>query len=343
MKVADREAHVKICSFKTNKYTDDMESLSCTDCGELISLENQHSNIICPRALVACPFSLVGCSQKIQRSELQEHVRSQISHHMQLMAEKLLKIQQQQSAVDCCYTQEYPEALAASPNCSSVPGSPRLTRNQEFRVSGSNLQNNTKLLRECFQRLIQTEQKNCQLQIRLEHLESLINQNTTEKEEELKGKLCNGKFVWKISGFASLYQKMVECPSFVIYSRPFYSSVYGYKMCLRCNITLQNGEQHLGVFLHLMQGENDDSVFWPFQGSIFLTILNQGQGLHRENVSEHLESDPALGAFQKPNSFRNLRGFGFQEFVRLNSLLAGGFIKNDTLIIKADVTQHEEV
>jgi len=41
---------------------------------------------------------------------------------MQLMAEKLLKIQQQQSAVDCCYTQEYPEALAASPNCSSVPG-----------------------------------------------------------------------------------------------------------------------------------------------------------------------------------------------------------------------------
>ena len=26
-----------------------MESLSCTDCGELISLENQHSNIICPR------------------------------------------------------------------------------------------------------------------------------------------------------------------------------------------------------------------------------------------------------------------------------------------------------
>ena len=42
---------------------------------------------------------------------------------MQLMAEKLLKIQQQQSAVDCCYTQEYPEAaLAAADHCSSAPG-----------------------------------------------------------------------------------------------------------------------------------------------------------------------------------------------------------------------------
>ena len=91
---------------------------------------------------------------------------------------------------------------------------------------------------------------------------------------------------------------MRNCHSFVVYSKPFYTSVFGYKMCLRSNVYYAEGEfmfhdqenserftiagdEHLGVFLHLMRGENDDCLSWPWGGSITLTIVNQREGIIR--------------------------------------------------------------
>eukprot|EP00090_Calanus_glacialis_P002355 TRINITY_DN11751_c0_g1_i3.p1 TRINITY_DN11751_c0_g1~~TRINITY_DN11751_c0_g1_i3.p1 ORF type:complete len:138 (+),score=23.59 TRINITY_DN11751_c0_g1_i3:245-658(+) len=132
---------------------------------------------------------------------------------------------------------------------------------------------------------------------------------------------------------------MRNCHSFVVYSKPFYTSVFGYKMCLRSNVYYAEGDEHLGVFLHLMRGENDDCLTWPWGGSITLTIVNQREGIIREHFSETIDSITGLAAFDRPYEERNMRGFGFQEFIRVNSLYTGGFLEagNDTLIIKADV------
>ena len=67
---------------------------------------------------------------------------------------------------------------------------------------------------------------------------------------------------------------------------------------------------------------------------------------------------PGLAAFERPTEERNTRGFGFQvsrikrchkmiftgfsttqEFMRINSLYTGGFLRQDkdTLVIKAEV------
>jgi len=154
---------------------------------------------------------------------------------------------------------------------------------------------------------------------------------------EAAGRYCNGAFTWKMHNFSSLHQKMRMCHSFVVYSHGFYSSVFGYKMCLRSNINIVKGEEHLGVFLHLMQGENDESQVWPFVGQVTLTLFNQKEGLIREHLSETMDTMPGLAAFERPTSDRNPRGFGFQEFIRVNGLYTGGFIHNDTLLVKVKV------
>lgn len=42
--------------------------------------------------------------------------------------------------------------------------------------------------------------------------------------------------------------------STVFYSQGFYTAPFGYKMCLRCNININKGEEYLNIFIHLMPG-----------------------------------------------------------------------------------------
>ena len=61
------------------------------------------------------------------------------------------------------------------------------------------------------------------------------------------------------------------------YSPPFYTHPQGYKMCLDVYAN-GNGDgkgTHVSAFTHLMRGEFDDRLKWPFQGSVVLQLCNQ--------------------------------------------------------------------
>ena len=62
------------------------------------------------------------------------------------------------------------------------------------------------------------------------------------------------------------------------FSKAFYtSSVSGYKMCLGV-FPGGNGEgrgTHVSLFIHLMKGESDLELKWPFRGSVVIEMLNQ--------------------------------------------------------------------
>ena len=129
--------------------------------------------------------------------------------------------------------------------------------------------------RESCQRIIELEQTICQLQIRIDQLEPLADQQLQQPahqlpqlpNEDLKAQFCNGNFLWKIPDFGRTLEQMRRDTQFVQYSRPFCTSVYGYRMRLRCNVVSdeEKGEQHLALFIHLMRGENDDYLDWPFR------------------------------------------------------------------------------
>ena len=64
-----------------------------------------------------------------------------------------------------------------------------------------------------------------------EQIKQLKLQRSKEEEKwDVLGKVCNGKFVWKITNFSEQYQKMLQNNQFVIYSHPFYTSPFGYKV-----------------------------------------------------------------------------------------------------------------
>lgn len=61
------------------------------------------------------------------------------------------------------------------------------------------------------------------------------------------------------------------------HSPPFYTHQLGYKMCLRvcaCG-QLKGQDSHVSIFIHLMRGENDDFLVWPFYGNVVVELMNQ--------------------------------------------------------------------
>ena len=89
--------------------------------------------------------------------------------------------------------------------------------------------------------MINLEQNQCQYEIRISQLNSQVEKLKFEKEETFS-KSLNGEFVWRIKDFNSIYQKLRHNHNFVIYSKGFYTSCYGYKVCLRSNLYIAKGE-----------------------------------------------------------------------------------------------------
>lgn len=358
-RLADADSHITQCPLRksasqTNRQSLEEESLTCITCGELVqepTSTHDPKQLICPNSPVACPFTSAGCTEKIPRKDLQEHVQTQTQLHMQLLCDKLLKLHQIQSSSIVAHHTEVAAETNGDSGAESLPGSSPetgLTRASDIRLSGSNSQSVQKLLKDLFQRVVQLEQRNCQLEIsndqlanRLKTTESQL-AKTSSSPEDL-GRHCHGRFVWRITDFPEFHDQMRNRHSFVIYSRGFYTSTFGYRLCLRCNISIIDGEEHLGLYVHMMRGENDDILQWPLQAKIKITILNLGpERLHREDFSEIMDTYNLKRAFGRPSEERNNFGFGLAEFIRVNSLYTAGFLSaGNTLVIKAHVEPEE--
>ena len=68
-------------------------------------------------------------------------------------------------------------------------------------------------------------------------------------------------------------------------SPPFYTGPGGYKLCLRVDANgWRSGTiSHVSVYAHLMRGEFDNTLTWPFKGDITIQLVNHYDSRnHRE-------------------------------------------------------------
>lgn len=355
--LSDADSHAENCSYKENTARERigfsrMESQTCGSCGEVVDTEqeedenktrkhpqmqqqtqSQQSQLICPNQEVACPYASAGCNDRVVRKDLQGHVQGQTQKHLQLISDRLSKMAQLQRT-----------EVALETGTSEDSGS-CLTRT----YSGSTLQSTQKLLKDLFARVVQLEQKNCQLEIEGRRTEGLMREMKLKSDQKTTrdlGRYCGGNYLWRITNFAEQHEQMRHSHSYVLYSPSFYTSVFGYRLCLRCNVTIAQGnEEHLGLFIHVVRGENDDALRWPMQALITLTIVNVSGG---DDFSETVVTARNLGSFDRPVNYdRNKTGFGFREFIRLNGLYSGGFLNTEdgdgsTLVIKTKVAIIED-
>ncbi|XP_076803008.1 TNF receptor-associated factor 6-like [Clavelina lepadiformis] len=165
-----------------------------------------------------------------------------------------------------------------------------------------------------------------------------------QRLEQQELRCCNGLYYWKIKEYAKLRRAATIGDMPVLHSPGFYTSPQGYRMCIRANLDgVENAQgTHLSLFVHIMKGEYDDFLTWPFYGTITLTIINQRElPSQRMNISETLEARSNLMAFQRPTTERNQKGYGYIDFYPLRMLETNGFTKNNTLVIKAQVRVYE--
>ena len=157
------------------------------------------------------------------------------------------------------------------------------------------------------------------------------------KMTEMESRFCHGCYIWKVSNYRKLREEAVSGNGTVLHSPGFYSSMYGYRLCIRLNLNGVDSAtgKHLSLFVHFMKGEFDDLLPWPFRGRITLSILDQNEHHEkRQHLSEVLNAKPKLAAFQKPITHRNHKGFGYMEYASI-WLIDSNYVQNDTLFIRA--------
>ncbi len=145
----------------------------------------------------------------------------------------------------------------------------------------------------------------------------------------------DGQMIWKIPQFS---QRMADAQSgkyTSIFSLPFHTGRYGYKMCLRLYI-LGDGigkNTHMSLFFVVMKGEFDNILSWPFTNKVAFKLINQ---TGNRDIIDSFKPDPMSSSFCKPKSDMNIAS-GCPRFVSHTELKSGGFIVDDTLFIKCTV------
>ena len=100
------------------------------------------------------------------------------------------------------------------------------------------------------------------------------------------------------------------------YSPPFYTSPTGYRMCVRVDAN-GNGDgkgTHVSVFSYLMKGDNDDSLTWPFPGTVTVELLNQLEDKNHYKRTITFSAD-SRASKRVVNGERASVGWGCHEFI----------------------------
>ena len=142
----------------------------------------------------------------------------------------------------------------------------------------------------------------------------------------------DGTMIWKIPQFSQRKADAVNGKYTSIFSLPFHSGRYGYKMCLRLYIMgdgIGKGT-HLSLFFVVMRGEFDNILQWPFTHKVTFKLINQSGG---RDIVDTFQPDPMSSSFRKPKSDMNIAS-GCPRFVSHTELERGGFIVDDTIFIK---------
>ena len=120
-----------------------------------------------------------------------------------------------------------------------------------------------------------------------------------------------------------------------IFSLPFYSGCYGYKMCL-CLYILGDGfskNTHMSLFFVVMKGESNAILQWPFKHKVSFCLINQHHG---QDIFDVFQPDPLSSSFQQPKTDMNIAS-ECPRFISLTELNQCGFIEDSTIFIKVKV------
>lgn len=306
----------------------------CSDADMPREKLEDHLQFECPKFIVKCPFANLGCNFEGERTDVNRHFQEMMMSHTGQLTAKLVALSTQ--------VEKEIVPVRSLTNAST----PQLT--QKIVELDKKVQDTAKDCQRATERADQAIQiaelyystLNTGITAQEEKLKSLTEKFDARDQRmtELEAKIWNGNFVWKITNFENLFQQAITGDVPAIHSVPFYSGIPGYKMCLRVNLfgVDSGASTHVSMFVHLMQGDFDSILPWPFPGKIILTAVDQSEN-EQIHVSETLVSRPGLQAFLRPRAPRNHKGYGYVEMIAHTILRTREYIKNNSMIVHVRV------
>ena len=125
------------------------------------------------------------------------------------------------------------------------------------------------------------------------------------------------------------------------YSPPFHVCPEEYKMCLGVHAYGfgEGAGTHMSVFVHLMRGEHDDRLEWPFRGRITLQLRNQKMDQsHVETTVDFSDKVSALGYGDRVTEQEYGGGWGNIKFISHSAVESTSkttqYLHNDCLVFR---------
>ncbi|XP_059060070.1 TNF receptor-associated factor 6 [Achroia grisella] len=277
-----------------------------------------------PEIRVPCSFHAVGCKETFNtENDMSNHLNNDTQNHLSYLMNAYSELKMSNDMSNANIDAKEQEAMVLwdapdknNPEASSAP-----------------LNNTSALIRSVFERVVILEQRNRE--------QAICIANLTKKVDVLSAltnynhvRYCMGNYIWKIECFKDRLQKMSQNHNSMLYSPGFYTSPYGYRFCLRLNISPQN-PQCFALHVHMMRSEHDNSLEWPFNGRISFAMINQYDS--DKTQKDTMMSISHLTAFKKPTLDICPRGFGYTTYAMIEDVVDNGFVKDDTLIIRVQI------
>ena len=124
------------------------------------------------------------------------------------------------------------------------------------------------------------------------------------------------------------------------YSTPFYSGPQGYKMRLKiyANGHGSGGGTNVSVYVQIIQGEYDDTLTWPYTGTVTFEIINWKEDSNHVKMPVDFSEKVAVasGCGKQPKGENSNTGWGHPQVLSHNELYGSNsqYINNDILYIR---------
>ncbi|KAL2789470.1 TNF receptor-associated factor 3 isoform 4 [Daubentonia madagascariensis] len=311
---------------------------TCSHCKSqvpMITLQLSAHLSECVNAPSTCSFKRYGCVFQGTNQQIKAHEASSAVQHVNLLkewssslekkrvidsqAEKLKELDKEIRP----FRQNWEEADSMKSSVESLQN--RVTELESVDKSAGQVARNTGLLES---QLSRHDQMLSVHDIRLADMDLRF--------QVLETASYNGVLIWKIRDYKRRKQEAVMGKTLSLYSQPFYTGYFGYKMCARVYL---NGDgmgkgTHLSLFFVIMRGEYDALLPWPFKQKVTLMLMDQGSS--RRHLGDAFKPDPNSSSFKKPTGEMNIAS-GCPVFVAQTVLENGTYIKDDTIFIKVIV------
>ena len=168
------------------------------------------------------------------------------------------------------------------------------------------------------------KRENLELKMKAQERDTALNQLGVEVQQ-----LKALKFGFPVEFRIGHVQGTVFLPS-------FYTQSSGYRMCIEAIVN----ETFISVFFHLMQGDYDDHLKWPFRGEITIQIVNQaGDHSHFERTLAYDDKTPAGSAGRVMGVGQRSGGWGYPKLIHCsdigyNILRNIQYVKDNVVILR---------